>query len=134
MTDLRYKELFHWGLLKNDSWEPSEAADVLARSLAADPDDRWTRLALAENQRKMGHLEESEATLSRLAPDDPRAIATRVQLAMDRGDDRAAERLLATGPAAEPALARLRGRLALSRPRCRGGRPALPHRVRGSAR
>ncbi len=115
VTDLRDKELFHWGLLKNDSWEPSEAADVLARSLAADPDDRWTRPALAENQRKMGHLEESEATLSRLAPDDPRAIATRVQLAMDRGDDRAAERLLATGPAAEPALARLRGRLALSR-------------------
>jgi tetratricopeptide (TPR) repeat protein len=53
--------------------------------------------------------------LSHLAPDDLQAIAARVQLAMDRGDDRAAERLLATGPAAEPALARLRGRLALSR-------------------
>ena len=26
LTDLRFQEMFHWGLLKNESWEPGEAA------------------------------------------------------------------------------------------------------------
>ncbi len=115
LTDLRFQEMFHWGMLKNESWEPGEAAGKLAKCIAADPDDRWSRLGLAENQRRMGHLEQAEATLAVLARDDPEAIAARVRIAMDRSDVEAAEHLMASGPPADPALARLRGRLALSR-------------------
>ena len=115
LTDLRFQEMFHWGMLKNESWEPGEAAGKLAKCIAADPDDRWSRLGLAENQRRMGRLEEAEATLAVLAPDDPEAIAARVRIAMDRSDVEAAEHLMASGPPADPTLARLRGRLALSR-------------------
>jgi tetratricopeptide (TPR) repeat protein len=115
LTDLRFQEMFHWGMLKNESWEPGSAAGKLARCIAADPDDRWSRLGLAENQRRMGHLDEAEATLAILAPDDPEAIAARVRIAMDRSDVEAAEHLMASGPPRDPALARLRGRLALSR-------------------
>lgn len=115
LTALRFDDLFNWGLLKNDSWEPGEAAKTLADCIAADPEDRWSRLALAENQRRMGQLDQAEATLAPLAAEDPEAIAGRARIALDRGDAEAAGRFLAAGPADDPALARLRGRLALSR-------------------
>ncbi|MHB1560775.1 MAG: tetratricopeptide repeat protein, partial [Isosphaeraceae bacterium] len=112
LTALRFDDLFNWGLLKNDSWEPTEAAKTLADCIAADPEDRWSRLALAENQRRMGQLDQAETTLKTLAADDPEAIAGRARIALDRGDAEAAGTLLAAGPADDPALARLRGRLA----------------------
>ena len=115
LTDLSFRELFHWGLLRNETWEPSEAALALAKCVAADPDDRWSRLALAENQRRMGLLDQADETVAHLAPDDPEAIAIRVRIAQDRNDPAEAERLLASGPSGDPGLARLRGRLALSR-------------------
>jgi Flp pilus assembly protein TadD len=115
LTDLSFSELFDWGLLRSESWEPSAAAETLARCVAADPGDRWSRLALAENQRKMSRLDQTEATLAALATDDPAAIAARVRIALERHDGAAAERLLGSGPSDDPELARLRGRLALSR-------------------
>ncbi len=115
LTDLGFQELFNWGLLKNDSWEPSEAAETLGECVAADPEDRWSRLALAEDERRLSLLDKAEATLAPLPADDPEAIAGRARIALDRGDAEAAGRLLASGPASDPALARLRGRLALAR-------------------
>ncbi len=115
LTALRFDDLFNWGLLKDDSWEPTEAAKTLADCIAADPEDRWSRLALAENQRRMGQLDQAEKTLKPLAAEDPEAIAGRARIALDRGDAEAAGTLLAAGPADDPALARLRGRLALAR-------------------
>lgn len=115
LTSLQFDDLFKWGLLKTDSYEPGEAAQALADCIAVDPADRWSRLALAESQRRLAQLDAAEKTLAPLAADDPEAIAGRARIALDRGDARAAARLLAAGPPDDAALARLRGRLALSR-------------------
>jgi tetratricopeptide (TPR) repeat protein len=115
LTDLSFSELHDWGLLRSESWEPSAAAEALARCIAADPSDRWSRLALSENQRRMGLLDQAEATLAGLAANDPAAIAARARIALEHNDEPEAERLLGSGPSDDPELARLRGRLALSR-------------------
>jgi predicted Zn-dependent protease len=124
LTPLTFEEAFHWCLLRNESWEPIEAARMLLSCVAADPGDRASRLALAENQRRMGQLDEAESALAPLAPDDPEAIAARARLAFDRQEPERAERLLAAGPRGDPGLARLRGRLALAR---RDARAAADH-------
>jgi predicted Zn-dependent protease len=124
LTNLKFEEAWHWCLLRNDSWEASEVVPVLARFVAADPGDRWSRLALSENDRRMGLVDDAESALAGLTADDPEAIAARARIAFDRNDEDRAGRLLASGPADDPALARLRGRLALSR---RDAREALQH-------
>jgi tetratricopeptide (TPR) repeat protein len=126
LTTLKFEEAFHWCLLRNDSWEPAEAAPMLASYVAADPGDRWSRLALSYNDRRMGLLDEAESALEGLAPDDPEVIEARARIAFDRNDEPLAERLLASGPADHPVLARLRGRLALS-PGRKDARAALHH-------
>jgi tetratricopeptide (TPR) repeat protein len=124
LQHLTFKEVFDWCLLQTDSWEPSEAAGILERCVIVDPDDRWSRVALAENYRRMGRLDEAESIVRVLAEDDPEALAARARIAFDRNEEDVAERLLGTGPVDHPALARLRGRLALAR---RDGRAALHH-------
>ena len=52
--------------------------------------------------------------LSVLPASDPDARAVRARIALDRGDDRAAETILAEGPADHAELARLRGQFALA--------------------
>ena len=49
ITELTFDNVFHWCLLRNNSWEPGEAVASLASYVAADPGDRSSRLALAEN-------------------------------------------------------------------------------------
>ena len=83
--------------------------------MAADAEDRWSRLALAEAMRRLDRLGEAERMLAPLPDSDPEARAERVLLAMDRGDFATAESLLAGGPDDHPGLARLRGQLALRR-------------------
>ena len=124
LRDLTFQEVFHWCMLRNESWDPIAAASILAKCVAADPGDRWSRLALAENHWRMGLLDEAESALSGLAADDSEAVAIHARVAFDRHEDERAERLLAAGPADAPALARLRGRLALAR---RDPRAALHH-------
>jgi len=123
-TELTAENVFHWCLLRNNSWEPSGAVATLAQFVAADPDDRWSRLALAENYRRMCLHAESESTLAALPQEDPEAIAIRAQTALDLSDQDRAERLLGSGRIDDPVLAALRGRLALSR---RDTRSALHH-------
>src|SRR4029077_9706472 len=62
--------------------------------------------------------------LAGLAADDPEATAAHARIAFDRNDEARAEYLLTSGPAGDPLLARLRGRLALAR---RDARAALHH-------
>jgi tetratricopeptide (TPR) repeat protein len=114
LTDLTFENVFHWCLLRNNSWEPGEAVESLSRYVAAEPSDRWSRLALTENYRRMGRLSEAESTLAALPRDDVEAIALRAYLALDRQEQEEAERLLANGPTDDPILARLKGRFALS--------------------
>jgi tetratricopeptide (TPR) repeat protein len=124
LMELGFDELTHWGLIQGETWEPTGAAQVLERCVAADPGDRRSRLALSAIKRKVGALDEAEDALAGLAPDDPGAIAARARIALDRNDRERAGRLLASGPPGDPVLARLRGRVVL----CRGdARTALRH-------
>jgi tetratricopeptide (TPR) repeat protein len=112
---LSYTDAFVWTLTRGCTWDPAETVKMLGRFVQADPDDRWSRLGLAESLRQLGKAGEAEQVLSRLADDDLDARAARVRAALDRGDIGAAETLLAAGHADHPGLALLRGRLALLR-------------------
>jgi predicted Zn-dependent protease len=115
VSDLTFDNVFHWCLMRTALWEPGTAVDELALFIQADPEDRWSRLALAENFRRMGQLDEAEGTLAHLPEADPQALAIRVMIALDRHQDEKAEGLLRSGPLDDPYLARLQGRLALAR-------------------
>lgn len=124
LTPLTFDNVFHWCLTRNTLWEPLEISLIMTRFLQADDGDRWSRLSLAESQRQLGKLEDAERTLAVLPPADVEARVIRIRLALDRGDDRAAETLLKDGTAEHAELARLRGRFALTR---RDGPSALRH-------
>ena len=87
----------------------------LERYIEADPFDRWSRLALAENYRRMGRSEDALAALAGLPQSQPEVIDLLARIELDRQDVDKAERLVATGPVDDPLLAQLRGRLALAR-------------------
>ncbi len=111
---LRFDQAFTWCLTRGVVWEPGEAAAKLARFVAADPDDRHARVALAEMLHRLSRFDEAEAALAPLGPDDD-ARAIRRQIALDRGDEKGAEALLAGGSKAHVGLALLRGRMAIAR-------------------
>jgi tetratricopeptide (TPR) repeat protein len=115
LTELTFDNAFHWGLLRNNSWEPGEAVEALARYVAADSTDRASRLALAENYLRMDRIDDAAAMIAPLASDDSEAVELRARIALDREDSDEAERQLAMGAADDPLLARLRGRLAIAR-------------------
>ena len=62
----------------NALWEPGTAVDELAQFIQADPEDRWSRLALAENYRRMGRFDDVESALAPLPASDRDAMAIRV--------------------------------------------------------
>jgi tetratricopeptide (TPR) repeat protein len=124
LTPMAFDNVFHWCMARNTVWEPHERAEDLRRFVAADPADRWSRVALAETLRQIGRRQEASGLLSVLPELDPDARAVRARIALDRGDDPAAEALLAGGPADHPELARLRGRFALAH---RDGPAAVRH-------
>jgi tetratricopeptide (TPR) repeat protein len=115
LMDLGFQDLFRWGLMQSETWEPLGIVRVLERCVVADAGDRHSRLALSELMRGLGALDRAEEALSGLAPDTPEVIAAHVRIALDRNDRGRAERLLASGPPGDSLLARLRGRMALSR-------------------
>jgi Flp pilus assembly protein TadD len=70
---------------------------------------------MAEGLRELGRLDEAESALAPLPESDPIARASKVRIALDRGDVQAADTLLETGPTDDIDLALLRGRFALAR-------------------
>ncbi len=115
ISPLIYSEVFLWCLTRGVTWEAKEIVETMEKCIAADPDDRWGRLALAEALRQMSRFDEAEKALKPLPDSDSVARATRVRLALDRGDDQTADSLLSGGPADNIDLALLRGRFALAR-------------------
>jgi hypothetical protein len=95
-------------------WNTDEAIEVLKNFVAYDADDRWSRLALATNLRLTRKLDQAEATLGPLPDSDPEARASRIALAIDKGEIETAQRLAQDGPSDHGRLSALRGRLALS--------------------
>ena len=114
ITPLTFDLINHWCISHNDVVsEPLTLKKDLEKFVAADPDDRWSQIALATNERKLQNLDEADKILARLPESDPDALACRVEVAFDRGDYSVAERLLSVGPRDHAQLARQRGRLAL---------------------
>jgi predicted Zn-dependent protease len=112
---LDFSYILHWTKTRNTPWNPGGDLPALEQFVAADPGDRWSRLSLAEALRRLDRLDEAERVLGVLPGSDPEALGKRVLIAMGRGDFATAESLLAQGPADHPALASLRGQLALRR-------------------
>lgn len=115
LVPLNMTDLILWTATLEDIWVSSSVKADLERYLAADPGDRYSRLALAEVQLRGGALDEAEPTLAPLREDDPDALALRVRLALGRGRLDEAGALLVGAPLDHPGLARLRGQLALGR-------------------
>jgi predicted Zn-dependent protease len=115
LTELTFDNVFHWCLMRTANWEPSTALKELSLFIEADPADRWSRLAIADNYRRMGVIDDAETAIAPLPDSDPEVLAIRVMLAVDRHDDDKAAQLLASGPPDDYTLAKLRGRLALAR-------------------
>jgi Flp pilus assembly protein TadD len=121
---LDFDHLRFWCMTKNAPWAPKDDVEILGRYVESDPDDRWSRLAFAEGLRRLGRGDEAQRLLQPLSDLDPEARALRAQLALDLGDLKRVERLLAGGPAAHARLAQLRGQLAL---KAGDGASALRH-------
>ena len=121
---LDYQYVLHWTKTRNTVWNPKGDLPALEKFVAADPEDRRSRLALVEAYRRLDRLDDAERALAPMPPSDPGARTKRVLLAIDRGDLAAAESLLAEGSSDDPQLARLRGQLALRR---RDGAAAVRH-------
>ena len=115
VAPLGFHDAFMLCLTRGVAWESVEAGAILKGFLAADPDDRYSRLALAETLGRASRHAEAEAVLAPLPDSDPDARAARAEAAFGAGDLGRVEALVAGGPADHPGLAHLRTRLALSR-------------------
>lgn len=115
LVGLTFDNVHHWCTLRNNSWEPGLVVEHLLDYLAADPEDRYSRLAVSENLRRMGLYDEASTTLKPLPAEDREAGVIRIQIDLDRSDLEEAERALARSPDGDPDLARLRGRALLAR-------------------
>ena len=109
---LPFDDLFVWALSHSVSWDP-KIRQELTQYLAADPKDRWSRLALAEVYRRLKWLKEAEATLEGLSEADTEAMCLRARLAIERLDFEKAASLLERAPTEHAGLARLRGAIAM---------------------
>lgn len=114
-AQLDAKHLLHWGMIHHVKWAAGTDLHALEKYLDADPDDRATRLALAQALRRVARADEALDCLAPLPESDLEAQAIRVEIALDEADLGRAEALLATCPAEDPALARLRGSIAIAR-------------------
>jgi tetratricopeptide (TPR) repeat protein len=110
---ISFDQMSLWCLIGIAPWHPQEVRPVLAAFVQADPDDRASRLALAEAYGSLGEHENVEAVLKHLTPTDPDARAILARIAYDRGDTEAVESLLAHGSDDHPILQYYRGRLAI---------------------
>jgi tetratricopeptide (TPR) repeat protein len=107
--------VLHWSKIRNVNWNYEKDLDNLRRFVAGDPNDRHSRLTLAEAIRRSGQPDEAEEILGPLPEADPEAVALRARLAIDRGDLSRAEAVLVEASIDHPAVAAIRGELALLR-------------------
>jgi tetratricopeptide (TPR) repeat protein len=115
ITPLNPYDLYVWGLTHYVTWGPDSATN-LQGFIDADPDDRYSRLALATLLlTQPGEDARVEQVLSPLPQDDPEVVALKAEHELRRGLIEEASRLIAGTRADDARLARLRGRIALAR-------------------
>jgi thioredoxin-like negative regulator of GroEL len=113
---LSFNLVRHWCISHQEEVQvPEELQPTLEHFVENDPEDRWSRLALARAYRRLGLFDRSKEWLAPLPDRDPDARACRAEIELARGDEEALKALLADGPADHPTLARLRGQMALNR-------------------
>ncbi len=113
LTNLTHHDLFTWSITHFTGWRPDIAQD-LERFIQADPDDRFSRLALGFLLFDEPEMESKvERILEPLPRSDPDATALRIELKLTHGHIGDAITMLAGAPCRHPHLARLRGRVAL---------------------
>jgi tetratricopeptide (TPR) repeat protein len=110
---LNHDDVLLWMNSFEDLWINNLIQSHLERYLAADPDDRLSRLALAGVFVRYYQLEEAEALLAPLSDSDPDVRALRARMALGRMRLEEVRSLLAEGPAEHVRLALLRGRFAV---------------------
>jgi tetratricopeptide (TPR) repeat protein len=113
LEPLNYEDVFLWTNSFENLWINHAIQPHLERYLAADPDDRISRLALAEVFVRYHQLEESEALLRGLPDSDPDVRVVRARIALGRLRLDEARSILAEGPAEHLGLALLRGHFAV---------------------
>ena len=115
LTRLTHHDLFTWALTHFTHWNPDIVAD-LDGFIKADPEDRYSRLAVVELLLERPEVESYiERILRPLPGNDPDATALRINLAFNLGHYHEAETLLASAPTNHPRIARIRGEMALRR-------------------
>ncbi|MGO8902822.1 MAG: hypothetical protein ACLQU5_31430 [Isosphaeraceae bacterium] len=87
LTELTFDNVFHWCLMRTALWEPSTVLKELLLFVETDPEDHWSRLAIADNYRRMGLIDDAETAIAPLPDSDLDALAIRVMLAIDRHQD-----------------------------------------------
>jgi thioredoxin-like negative regulator of GroEL len=113
LVPMSFDQVSLWCLIGTAPWDPEEVRPVLAAFVQADPEDRASRLALAEVFGSLRQFENVEAVLKHLPATDPGARAILARIAYDRGDPSAVEAMLAQGPDDHPILQYYRGQLAI---------------------
>jgi tetratricopeptide (TPR) repeat protein len=113
LTKLTHHDLFTWALTHFTHWNPDIVED-LDSFITADPDDRYSRLAVVELLLERPEVEDYIVRILAPLPNtDPDALALRINLAFNLGRFHEAETLLAGAPANHPRICRLRGEVAL---------------------
>ena len=78
LSPLTFDDVFRWCLTRNTIWEPSEIVEMTTRCLRADPDDRWSRLALADAPATARTARRRRSRAGPASPSDPEARVLRV--------------------------------------------------------
>jgi tetratricopeptide (TPR) repeat protein len=112
LEPLKFDDVLLWTASLEDIWINETIRADLERYLAADPDDRQSRLALGSVLLRSGDVDQAESILQPLPEHDAEARLLRARIALSRNDLAQVSRLLADGPAAHPGFAVGRGQLA----------------------
>ena len=115
LAPLTHHELLTWGFTHFGVGGP-DIEKRLEAFIQADPDDRYSRLALASSLVRFPTMEAKvERVLAPLPQNDPDALALRIELKLNHGRVDEALEMLREAPEHNAHLARLRGRFALMR-------------------
>src|SRR5262249_29243344 len=113
LEPLGYDDVFLWMNSFENLWVNVTIESHLERFLAADRDDRLSRLALAAVRVRYNQLDEGESLLWILPESDPDARVLRARIALGRMRLDEAQTLLEGGPREHIGLALLRGQFAV---------------------
>jgi tetratricopeptide (TPR) repeat protein len=113
LEPLDFDDVFLWTNTFENLWFNDTIKSSLEGILAADPEDRLSRLALVGVLVRSNQFGEAEAVLAPLSETDPDARVYRARIALGRMRLEEVHAILDEGPADHPGLALLRGQLAV---------------------